>query len=93
MFSALLITMALMFCLFIFAIVAVVGSIFKLAWGIVWIPLKIVGVLVASVVFLAVGLPLMVVALPVLLVLCVVALPFMIIGGIFWGGLSLVGLT
>ena len=52
---------------------------------------KIVGVLLATVLFLVVGLPLLVVALPVGIVVFVVAIPLLIIGAVFCGGMALFG--
>ncbi len=93
MFSAFFLVMMLLFALCVFAVITVVGSVFKAAFSIAWLPLKIVGVLVASVVLLAVGVPVLAVAVPVMLVLVVVALPILVIGGLFLGGLGLVGLA
>lgn len=91
MMSAIFLTAMVFAGLLLFAILALIATAFRVAFSIAWIPLKIVGVLLATVLFLVVGLPLLVVALPVGIVLFVVAIPFLILGAVFCGGMTLFG--
>ena len=91
MMSAFFITAMVLAGLFLFAILALIATVFRVAFSIAWIPLKIVGVLLATVLFLVVGLPLLVVAVPVGIVVFVVAIPFLILGAVFCGGMALFG--
>lgn len=93
MLSALFITALLLFALCVVAALTLVGKVFGAAFSLAWWPLKIVGVLVAGVVLLAVGIPVMAIAIPVALVVALVGLPLLILGGLFLGGLGLVGLA
>ncbi len=93
MLSALFITTLLIFGLCVVAVLTLVGKLFGAAFSLAWWPLKIVGVLFAGVVLLAVGLPVMAVAIPVAVVVAVIGLPLLIIGGLLLGGLGLVGLA
>lgn len=91
MMSAFFITMMIIAGLLFFAVFALIATVFRAAFSIAWIPLKIIGVLLATVLFLVVGLPLLVVAVPVGIVVFVVAIPLLIIGAVFCGGMALFG--
>ena len=100
MLSAFFLTIFILCAVLLFAVLAAVASVFRVAFTIVWWPLKIVGILAAGALLLVVGIPIMAVAIPVLavavpilLIIAVIAIPFLIIGGLFMGGLSLVGLA